>query len=165
MEASRPLIEQAGHAVEVAIPSDPIELDADPIRIAQVLSNLLNNAAKYTHPGGKITLRAARVNSEIEIAVEDNGIGMPPESIAKLFDIFAQSASASHLSRGGLGIGLFLVKSLTEMHGGSVSAHSEGPARGAVSPSACPHRLGTGGGPARCAGGWIRRPPHQAGAG
>lgn len=130
IEASRPLIEQAGHVIEVSIPPDPVELDADPLRIAQVLSNLLNNAAKYTSPGGKITLQARRVNSEIEIAVEDNGIGMPPDSIAKLFDIFAQSASASHLSRGGLGIGLFLVKSLTEMHGGSVSAHSDGPGKG-----------------------------------
>ncbi|HET9663578.1 MAG TPA: ATP-binding protein, partial [Burkholderiales bacterium] len=130
IEASRPLIEQAGHSIDVSIPEEAIELEADPIRIAQVLSNLLNNAAKYTNPGGRIVLRAERVNADVEITVADNGIGMAPEDLGKLFDIFAQSASASHLSHGGLGIGLFLVKSLTEMHGGSVSAYSEGPGKG-----------------------------------
>jgi signal transduction histidine kinase/ActR/RegA family two-component response regulator len=130
IEASRPLIEHAGHSIEVSLPAEPVELDADPIRIAQVLSNLLNNAAKYTNPGGKIRLHAERDSREVRITVEDNGIGMAPENIARLFDIFAQSASASHLSRGGLGIGLFLVKSLTEMHGGKVTAHSEGSGKG-----------------------------------
>ena len=130
IEASRPLIEQAGHTLRASMPDTPIELEADPIRIAQVLSNLLNNAAKYTNRGGHISFFAERENGDVRIAIEDDGIGMTQEDISKLFDIFAQSASAAHLSRGGLGIGLFLVRSLTEMHGGTVSAYSDGPGRG-----------------------------------
>jgi signal transduction histidine kinase/ActR/RegA family two-component response regulator len=130
IEASRPLIEQAGHTLQLSMPDAPVELDADPIRIAQVLSNLLNNAAKYTNKGGHIRIYSACQNGSVRITVEDDGIGMTAEDISKLFDIFAQSASAAHLSRGGLGIGLFLVKSLTEMHGGTVSAQSDGPGKG-----------------------------------
>jgi CheY-like chemotaxis protein len=95
-----------------------------------VFSNLLTNAAKYTDPGGRIALSARIEGGDVVVSVEDNGIGVAPEDLARLFEIFAQSSSARERAQGGLGIGLYLVKSLTEMHGGSVDAWSEGPGKG-----------------------------------
>jgi signal transduction histidine kinase len=130
METSRALIERSRHAIEIVLPREAVYLDADPVRLAQIFSNLLNNAAKYTDPGGRIALQVTRAHDSIEVAVEDNGIGISQEDLPRVFDIFAQSGHGREHSQGGLGIGLFLVRTLTEMHGGSVRAESAGPGTG-----------------------------------
>src|SRR5439155_14281318 len=130
LETSRPLIEAAGHQLVVTLPPDPILLDADPIRLAQVLANLLNNAAKYTDPGGRIGLTAEREGKEVVLRVRDNGIGIPAEMVPRIFDLFTQVDLLSGRAQGGLGIGLTVVRSLIQLHGGSVSADSAGPGQG-----------------------------------
>jgi signal transduction histidine kinase/ActR/RegA family two-component response regulator len=130
LEASRPLIEQAGHALHTELPSGPIRLDADPVRLAQVFTNLLNNAAKYTEPPGLIRLEVRKLEERVEVSVSDNGLGIPAEMLPRIFDLFTQVDTASDRARGGLGIGLTLVKSLVEMHGGTVTAVSEGVGQG-----------------------------------
>jgi signal transduction histidine kinase len=130
VESARPLIEALGHKLAVALPTRPVHLEADATRLEQVLVNLLNNAAKYTKQGGYITLMAERQGDEAVIRVRDNGIGIRPELLAKVFDLFVQSERSLDRSQGGLGIGLTLVKKLVEMHGGSVEAHSEGTDKG-----------------------------------
>jgi PAS domain S-box-containing protein len=130
VETSRPLIDMAGHELTISLPDAPVMLDADPMRLAQVFSNLLNNAAKYTESGGHIRLTAATVQSEAEVCVEDNGIGIAPEMLPRLFQIFSQAEPALERSRGGLGIGLSLVRGLVEMHSGSITAYSAGPGCG-----------------------------------
>ncbi len=122
----RPLIDARGHDLEVSLPEGPLLLDADPTRLEQVLSNLLTNAAKYTDPGGRIVLTASRQADELVVRVRDSGIGLAPESLSGLFNLFAQVDATHARTGGGLGIGLALVKSLVELHGGSVSAHSDG---------------------------------------
>jgi PAS domain S-box-containing protein len=126
IEMSRPLIDQAGHELTVRLPDEPVWLDGDPARLSQVLMNLLNNAVKYTEPGGQIWLTAIRENGQIAIAVTDTGIGIPPDKLANLFELFYQADQSLERSGGGLGIGLSLVRRFVEMHGGSVTAHSEG---------------------------------------
>ncbi len=130
VEASRPLVEAAGHALETRLPETPLVIEADPVRLAQVLANLLNNAAKYTRPGGRIWLDVGREGEEAVLSVRDTGIGIPPEMLARVFEMFAQIDPSMGRHPGGLGIGLTLVKQLVEMHGGSVEARSEGPDRG-----------------------------------
>ena len=126
VETVRPLIEQRGHDLTVVTPARPVHVDADPVRLAQALSNLLNNVAKYTAPGGSVTLTAQGPGNEAIVSVKDNGIGIPAEMLSKVFDLFTQIEQPQALSRDGLGIGLTLVKRLVEMHGGSVEARSEG---------------------------------------
>jgi len=126
---ARPLIDARKHGLSVSVPPDA-QLEADPTRLAQVLANLLNNAAKYTEEGGHIRLTAARDANEVVLSVQDNGTGIDPEVLPQVFDLFVQAGPSLGRSEGGLGIGLTLVKSLVEMHGGSVSAASEGPGRG-----------------------------------
>jgi len=126
VEASRPLLEGAHHALKISVPDEPIELEVDPIRINQVLCNLLNNAAKYTEPGGHIEVRAARDGAQVLLAVRDDGLGIAPEMRSRVFELFVQAEGASAHAPGGLGIGLTLVKSLVELHGGHVEAFSEG---------------------------------------
>jgi PAS domain S-box-containing protein len=130
VETARPSIDGAEHHLEVVMPPDPVLLDADLTRLAQVLGNLLTNAAKYTPKRGQITLRAERVEAEVVIAVEDNGIGLHAESLRSIFDMFSQVDHSFERTTGGLGIGLALVRGLTEMHGGSVRAESPGPGLG-----------------------------------
>ncbi len=130
VETARPLIEERRHALTVSLPPEPIRLEADPVRLEQVLTNLLTNAAKYTEPGGQIWLTAGREPGEAVIRVRDTGIGMAPEFVARAFEMFAQAEQAKDRARGGLGIGLSLVRSLVEMHGGRVSAQSPGLNRG-----------------------------------
>jgi CheY-like chemotaxis protein len=130
VEASRPLIEKWGHELTVSIPAEPILLEADVTRLAQVLSNLLNNAAKYTDHGGRIRLSAERHGRHVLIRVKDTGIGIPPDMLRSIFDMFAQADRSLERSEGGLGIGLTLVQRLVEMHGGSVEARSDGPGTG-----------------------------------
>jgi signal transduction histidine kinase len=107
-----------------------LRVQADLIRLAQVLANLLNNAAKYTEEGGRIALEVAQDGDEAIFRVRDNGIGIAPEIIASVFDLFTQIDRSLDRSQGGLGVGLTLVRQLVELHGGSVAAHSEGPNRG-----------------------------------
>jgi signal transduction histidine kinase/ActR/RegA family two-component response regulator len=132
VETARPLIEAAGHELHVALPTEPIFLDADLTRLAQVFGNLLTNSAKYTEPGGHIWLNATPVDGEVVVAVRDTGIGIPAEALPAIFDMFSQVDRSLERSTGGLGIGLALVRGLVEMHGGSVSAASDGPGRGST---------------------------------
>ncbi len=130
VETSRPLIDGAGHRLAITIPPEPLTLDADAVRLTQVIANLLNNAAKYTDAGGQIWLTVRREGESVTISVRDNGTGIPADMLPYVFDLFTQANRSSDRAQGGLGIGLALVKSLVEMHGGSVQAHSEGPGKG-----------------------------------
>ena len=130
LEASRPLIEKSEHALTIDIPGQPIRLNADPTRLAQVFLNLLNNAAKYTDPGGHICLAAERHGDEVVVRVKDNGIGIPADMLPRVFELFAQVDRSMDRADGGLGIGLTLVERLVAMHGGTVKANSEGPGKG-----------------------------------
>jgi signal transduction histidine kinase len=130
IETSRPLIAARGHHLDVTLPSEPLLAEADPTRLEQVFSNLLNNAAKYTEPGGRIHLAAERVDGHAVIRVRDSGIGISPEQLSGLFEMFAQGDRSLERAQGGLGIGLGLARSLVEMHGGTVRADSAGPGRG-----------------------------------
>lgn len=129
IESSRPLIEEAGVELSVAIPRYSIELNADPARLSQVFSNLITNAAKYTERGGHIWLSVDSRNREVIVSVKDNGIGIRQEMLSKVFEMFTQGDTPER-SRGGLGIGLSLVRALVGQHGGFVEAHSEGPGKG-----------------------------------
>jgi PAS domain S-box-containing protein len=126
VEMSRPVVEQAGHHLAINVPQSPIYVDADLTRLAQVFSNLLNNAAKYTERGGEIRLLIEQQNGEVLISVQDNGIGIPREMLPYVFDMFTPVNRNLQRSQGGLGIGLSIVKKLVEMHGGSVEATSDG---------------------------------------
>ncbi len=130
VDTTRPLIEAAGHSLTISLPPEPVFLDADPMRLAQVFSNLLNNAAKYTDRGGRLWLTATHNANQVAIAVRDNGIGIPAEALPTVFEMFAQVDRSLEKSQGGLGIGLTLVKRLVEMHGGTVEARSEGVGKG-----------------------------------
>jgi signal transduction histidine kinase len=132
VETSGSLIEAAGHKLRVELPAQPVPLHVDPTRIAQVVSNLLNNAARYTPDGGEITLRVAVDGQEAVLAVSDTGVGIAPEALAKVFEMFTQVPGGPGRPQGGLGIGLSLVQSLVALHGGSVSASSEGTGRGST---------------------------------
>jgi signal transduction histidine kinase/ActR/RegA family two-component response regulator len=130
IETSQPLIDASGHLIEVELPPEPLPLDADPVRLAQVFSNLFNNAAKYAECPGDIRVRAWREDGMVAVSVRDDGIGIDPGMLAHVFEMFAQVDGTHRRSQGGLGIGLTLVRSLVQLHGGSVSAHSEGIGRG-----------------------------------
>jgi PAS domain S-box-containing protein len=130
VEAARPLLDGKHHSFKVSLPAEALILRADPLRLSQVLSNLLTNAAKYTDPGGHIELSGHVQGGLLCLSVQDDGIGMSPESLERNFEMFSQAEGASTRSDGGLGIGLALVRGLVELHGGAVEAMSEGPGRG-----------------------------------
>jgi PAS domain S-box-containing protein len=130
IETSSALIDHYGHTLDVAMPGSPLHVLADPARLAQVFANLLNNAAKYTPPRGRIRLDVRAGDADIEIAVRDNGIGLPPPMLGRVFEMFTQVDTALDKSRGGLGVGLAIVRRLVEMHGGEVEARSDGENRG-----------------------------------
>jgi len=130
LEACQPHLDGDQHEFVLNLPPEPIHLHGDPTRLAQVIGNLLTNACKYCEPGGKIWLNAQRHEGEVKIVVQDTGIGIPPEMLDKVFDMFTQIDKTLERSDGGLGIGLSLVKRLVELHGGTVAAHSEGLGRG-----------------------------------
>ena len=132
IEASEPQITAERHELKVELPDTPIWLDADLTRLSQVVSNLLNNAAKYTPEGGTIVLSARLERDEVLIAVADNGIGIRSDMLPRVFDLFTQVGDNLHRSHGGLGIGLALVKQLVEMHGGVILAESAGPGKGST---------------------------------
>jgi PAS domain S-box-containing protein len=130
LETSDPLMQAAGHRLEVSLPADPVWLEGDPVRLAQIVANLLDNAAKYTEDGGWISVRAHREGARASLSVRDNGIGIPPESVSHMFEMFSRGNPANGRGQGGLGIGLALARRLAEMHGGTLGAVSEGPGRG-----------------------------------
>jgi PAS domain S-box-containing protein len=130
LETSRPLIESARHELTVLPPPGPLAVEGDKTRLAQVVSNLLNNSAKYTPEGGHIWLTVERSGGQAVVRVRDNGMGIPAEMLSHVFEMFTQLDKSRHRSQGGLGIGLTLVRNLVAMHGGTVEAHSDGPGKG-----------------------------------
>ena len=132
IDARRAQIERRGHSLTVELGDAPIIVEADEVRLAQVVSNLVDNAAKYTPDNGHISVGLIREGEEVEIVVRDSGVGIPPEQIAGIFDAFTQLEGSQVASAGGLGLGLALVKSLTELHGGAVTVVSEGRDRGSA---------------------------------
>ena len=130
VEASSALIDKAGHRLKVTVPPEPIYVDGDPTRLVQIVANLLDNAAKYTDPGGRVTVSAEREDDAAVIRVTDNGVGIAPDVLPEVFDMFTQAALTLERAQGGLGVGLSLVERLVRLHGGTVSAHSEGPGTG-----------------------------------
>lgn len=126
VETSKPLIDRARHELVLSIPGEELTLDADPVRLAQVFANLLNNAAKYSEPGGTIWLTAQREGAHVVVSVRDAGIGISAEMLPRVFEMFAQEASALARAQGGLGVGLTIVQRLVHLHGGSVTVRSAG---------------------------------------
>ena len=130
VETSRPVIEEMRHEFATSLPSEPLWVDGDRVRLAQILSNLLTNSAKYTSEGGRIALKAERRGDDIEVCVSDNGYGIPRERLESIFDMFTQLDSPLEKHGDGLGIGLSLAKGLVTLHRGTIEARSEGPGRG-----------------------------------
>jgi PAS domain S-box-containing protein len=130
IEATRPLVESRRHVLSCTLPPAVLLVDADAVRLEQIVVNLLTNAARYTEPGGRISVTAQRVNGEVEIRVRDTGIGISQELMPRLFDLFAQGDRSAGGAEAGLGVGLALIKSLAELHGGSVAATSAGAGKG-----------------------------------
>ena len=141
VETARPLLDSKQHQLTVNLPAGTVKLEADPLRLSQVIGNLLTNAAKYTDPEGKITLHARLENAELVISIRDNGIGLTSESLPGLFTMFSQVNSAIDRAEGGLGIGLALVKGLVVLHGGRVEVRSEGLGRGSEFIVHLPHKV------------------------
>ncbi len=142
VETARPLMDAARHTLSVEIPEQPIVLDVDAVRMAQVLTNLLSNAAKFTAPGGIITIDAATTGATLQLRVTDNGPGIPTERLESLFELFAQGQSAPRSARGGLGIGLTLVRRIAELHGGRAYLQSAGVGTGTTAVVELPARRG-----------------------
>jgi CheY-like chemotaxis protein/two-component sensor histidine kinase len=131
VETSRPMIDRFGHTLTVSLPSQPVVVDADLTRLAQVFSNLLNNSAKYMDRGGRIRLTGELRGADVVVTVKDSGIGIAPDQLTGIFEMFSQVDDSLKRSQGGLGIGLTLVKRLVEMHDGSIEARSDGLGQGA----------------------------------
>jgi signal transduction histidine kinase len=129
-EATRPAAEAAGHELQLSLPGERVWVDADAVRLGQVFVNLLNNACKFSERAGTIAFSAEPVDSQVTVTVKDTGIGIAPEKIETIFDMFEQADKSLERARGGLGIGLTLVRRLVELHGGNVTARSDGPGRG-----------------------------------
>jgi CheY-like chemotaxis protein/two-component sensor histidine kinase len=130
VDALKPLYEERRLRLTVELPSQPIRITGDPTRLEQVVNNLLNNAAKYTEPGGHVELTVQHEGAEVVLRIHDNGIGIPPEMLSRIFDLFVQVERRVRRSQGGVGIGLTLVRKLVELHGGTVEAFSPGPGHG-----------------------------------
>jgi signal transduction histidine kinase len=131
VETSRPVIDLRRHELTLSLPEEPVRLMGDPARLSQIIANLLINAAKFQAIGGRITLTVAQADGNVEIRIRDRGIGIDPDRLGSVFDLFVQASHAPDLAPGGLGVGLSLVKKLVEMHEGTVDVTSEGPGRGA----------------------------------
>jgi PAS domain S-box-containing protein len=147
IESARSAASSRNHVVDVSLPEEPLPVDGDPVRLAQIFSNLLSNAFKYTEPGGRIGIIARRNADHVTVTVKDNGIGIPCELLPGIFEMFAQVDKTLERAQGGLGIGLSLVKELVEMHGGDIEAASEGVGRGAEFTMRFPLANGAGASP------------------
>jgi CheY-like chemotaxis protein/anti-sigma regulatory factor (Ser/Thr protein kinase) len=159
LEMSSPLFERRRHHVSLAVPPRGLAVEADATRLAQVLSNILTNAARYTPPGGHIAIDARNRSGRIVVTITDDGIGIEPEVLPRIFDLFVQGERKLDRSEGGLGLGLSIARSLTALHGGSLTARSEGPGKGSEfvmelpacalqdvsTPSASPESVGASG--------------------
>lgn len=132
VEAVHSVLEERHHRLTISLPSETLRVDGDPTRLEQVLTNLLNNAAKYTDSAGQITVCVERAGTQVVIKVKDTGIGIAPESLSRIFDLFVQAERRLDRSQGGVGIGLTLVRKLVELHGGTVEAFSEGLGKGST---------------------------------
>jgi signal transduction histidine kinase/ActR/RegA family two-component response regulator len=130
VETVQPALSRQGHALVLDVAEEPLYIDGDPTRLIQIIGNILNNAVKYTNPGGRIELTAGARGEQIAIGIRDNGIGIEPDLIPSVFNLFAQASRSEPSGQTGLGIGLALVKRLVELHGGHVDAHSEGLGKG-----------------------------------
>jgi PAS domain S-box-containing protein len=130
VEVTGPLLEQRRHRLYLSVPSKGLPIEADEVRLTQVINNLLTNAARYTPPGGRVEVTGTREDNAIVLRVRDNGIGIDPMLLSQVFEMFVQGGRGPDRSEGGLGLGLSLVRTLTTLHGGTVSAHSDGPGRG-----------------------------------
>jgi CheY-like chemotaxis protein len=131
IDATSPLFEERGHRLEVSMPAEGLEVEGDAMRLTQVLDNLLSNAARYTPPGGVVSVTGTREDDSAVLRVRDSGVGIDPTLLPDLFDTFTQGARGPDRAEGGLGIGLSLVRTLTELHGGTATAHSDGLGEGA----------------------------------
>lgn len=131
LETTRPHIDARRHILDVSLPENALQVQGDPLRLSQIFSNLLSNAAKYTEPGGRIRLCVVQREKIVEISVADNGIGLAPDQLDTVFEMFAQGSAPAHLREGGLGVGLALARGLVELHGGVLEARSAGIGRGA----------------------------------
>jgi CheY-like chemotaxis protein/anti-sigma regulatory factor (Ser/Thr protein kinase) len=130
VEAARPFIDSFGHALTVRLPENPVVIRGDAARLTQVVANLLNNAAKYSERGGRIELTVEATESRVKVRVRDSGIGLAPDVLERVFELYSQIPAGRERAQGGLGIGLALVRRLVELHDGSVLARSEGANRG-----------------------------------
>lgn len=130
VQMSRPVIDAQQHQLEIIVPAESLHVRGDATRLTQIVANLLSNAAKYTAPNGRITVRAAATEDEVAIAVRDNGIGLEPQLIEVMFNFFARGADRDGRAPSGLGVGLALARTLAQLHGGSIDGHSDGPGHG-----------------------------------
>ena len=130
VETNRPAIERAGHQLTLTVTAPPVHVDGDPVRLTQVFSNLINNAVKFSDPGGVIRVTLELHDEHAVVRVKDSGVGIPPAMLPRIFEMFTQVDRSLERAQGGLGIGLWLVRQLIDMHGGTVEAHSEGPGTG-----------------------------------
>src|SRR5262249_48074961 len=130
VEATAPLFEERGHHLEISVPAGALAIEGDEVRLTQVVDNLLSNAARYTPPGGTVAVTGAREDDAVVLSVRDTGIGIDPALLPDLFDTLVQGARGPDRAQGGLGIGLSLVRTLTELHGGTATARSDGPGHG-----------------------------------
>jgi signal transduction histidine kinase len=162
IETARPLIDAKRHVLSVTLPHEPVQLTADPLRLAQIVSNLLTNAAKYTDPEGQIRLSASCEADQLTIRVADSGVGISAENLPRIFDMFSQVHPTMNRSEGGLGIGLALAKGLVKLHGGTIEAGSNGLGHGSEFTVRLPVRISACAREASCAA--ARRPESLAGA-
>lgn len=132
LEIGQTALRERGHRLQIDIPHKPIEVEVDPVRLTQVLTNLLINAAKYTPPSGQIELRVQALDGTVRIEVKDNGIGLSTDDLSGIFDLYAQVANSQRMAEGGLGVGLALARQVIELHGGQISAQSDGPGCGST---------------------------------
>src|SRR5690606_4674319 len=130
VETSGPALERGAHELSVRLPEEPLVLWADPVRLVQILANLLGNAARYTERGGRIGVEAARAGDDVVLVVRDSGIGIEPAELERIFDVFTRGRDSERRAHGGLGIGLALARRLAELHGGSLTARSAGSGQG-----------------------------------
>ena len=157
VEISRPLIESSEHKLTISLPTTPVPLYGDVVRLGQVFANLLNNAVKYTDRGGQIWLGARQENDEVVVSLRDSGIGISASMLHTIFDMFTQADPSSKRAHGGLGIGLTLARRLVEMHGGTITAYSDGPGQGSEFTVRLPIAIGVRKGITRAIAESVRR--------